>query len=51
MCVRVEEAHKLTQFALSALEPRRAVADEGVASVHTRTSVLAEQTAAVLWQL
>lgn len=51
VCVCVEEAHKLTQFTLSALEPRCAVADEAVASVHTRTSVLAGQTAAVLWQL
>lgn len=46
-----EEARKLTQFTLSALEPRCAVADEGVASVYTCTPVLAGQTAAVLWQL
>lgn len=48
-CRKVE--HKLTQFTLPALEPGCAVADEGVASVHTRTSVLAGQTAAVLRRL
>ncbi len=46
-----KEAHELTQFTLSALEPGCAVADEGFAFVHTRPSVLAGQTAAVLWQL
>ena len=51
MCMSAEEAHKLTQFTLFALEPCYAVADEGVASVHTCTSVLAGQAAAVLWQL
>lgn len=46
-----EVEHKLTQFTLPALEPGCAAADEGVASVHTRTSVLAGQTAAVLGRL
>lgn len=46
-----EGARKLTQFTLSALEPRHAVAHEGVASVHTRTPVLTGKTAAVLGQL
>lgn len=51
VCMCGEEAHKLTQFTLSALEPCCAVADEGVTSVHACTPVLAGQTAAVLWQL
>lgn len=39
------------QFTLPALEPGCAVADEGVASVHTCASVLAGQAAAVLGRL
>lgn len=51
-CVCVgEKSCGLTQFTLSALEAHRAVADEGITSVHTRTPVLAGQTAAVLGQL
>lgn len=51
-CLRTRgvEAHKLTQFTLSALELGCAVADEGVALAHTCAPVVAGQTAAVLRQ-
>lgn len=49
--VCLEEAHKLTQFTLSALKPYCAVANKGVPVVHTRAAILAGETATVLRQL